>query len=1097
MPDVRDLLIRMSLDSSTFKTNIADAKRELATLKAEYKATASDSSLEDSGAKLLSNLQSQKAAAEALVKEYQKGLQAIDQKLQQTEKGTQAERALITQSQKLQENMAKAETSLNNLKNQIGNVKMDTLVSQAEQLATFFSQLRLGLGPVLEGAGQLADDAYKTYVSREAALTYATKNVEDIHQTTEDINALDKALQNMTTRMPRSYENLAELMGTGATLGVPYESLMRFTEIMGKLETATNVTGEQGAQQMAQFVNLTEHSYENLDRIGSALVALGNSSATTESAILEMAHRSASGLSLVGMGSDDILGLAAALASVGINAEAGGSSLSKLGKRMDEAANVGASSIDALLNVGKRTFRGAFESVYDLYTYLDTTKGAWKDFYAGLGMTAQDSKNLLNSALAAERFAGAMGMTAQQFAAGWNQNAADQMLNFFMSLGTLDADAGENMLWVMDQLGITEIRQSNMVRALANNYQLLGNSLQTARDGYRENIALENEAQRAYSTTESQMAVNRNKQQNALAATGDPMRAWRQPFDDFFGDLKQWYADWPGWAQTAVGAVTDVMGGAGDMLKTAGELSFSMVNIAHLVRDIKSSSAFSAVAGKVGGALGTLGTAALGAGVFGVTYGLLEYVNDVGIKTDDISQKLQNLKITVDSGSKDETLAAIAEVQAAADRLRGGEGSGDYANTSKVVQMGYGTMGMYGTALAYEQARAESEIEGIYAQYGGMIRQAETALLEAQDETARTAAQHQIDALETEMNAKVGEARKSYGETLSAVINGAVRQAADPANLEKIAAQYQAMDMLLQALSANGGSSVGGSSDPQFLERMNGVMAAAGFEETWNLYTQRYANAAVRGGAKSMQAQYVGDLVNGLYNAIAEEVPEVFGNGQLMSILMSALQSGAFENADATGFSGALLGLLEAMDVKQIGDQNTRSWQDIGKNSMAGLGQGITENQSTATGAASSAAQARVDAAKAVLQVHSPSQVFEAIGENVASGLAAGIYAGSGEAIAAAQWLASQIEAAMRSALDIHSPSGVARTLGGYIGAGLADGISGSLGRLERVSGSLAGSVGAVGSRAVNVQLNIDGRKMAEVLTPMVDQVISEANWAN
>ena len=43
MANVRDLLIRMSLDTATFKRNIADAKGELRTLKSEFKAVSSDS----------------------------------------------------------------------------------------------------------------------------------------------------------------------------------------------------------------------------------------------------------------------------------------------------------------------------------------------------------------------------------------------------------------------------------------------------------------------------------------------------------------------------------------------------------------------------------------------------------------------------------------------------------------------------------------------------------------------------------------------------------------------------------------------------------------------------------------------------------------------------------------------------------------------------------------------------------------------------------------------------------------------------------------------------------------------------------------------
>ena len=214
-----------------------------------------------------------------------------------------------------------------------------------------------------------------------------------------------------------------------------------------------------------------------------------------------------------------------------------------------------------------------YESIYDLYALLDTlpSQDGWKQFAEDLGMTMEDTKALMNSALAAERFSKAMGMTVDQFSAGWNQDAAAQMLSFFRTLGEMDGTSDEeNMLWVMDQLGIKEIRQSNMVRALANNWELYANMLQLGRDAYEENIALENEANRAFSTNESRRTMNQNKEQNALEAMGETVTAMRKPFEDFFGDLKQWYADWPTWAQAAVAGAAEVMGRAGNVLNIAG-----------------------------------------------------------------------------------------------------------------------------------------------------------------------------------------------------------------------------------------------------------------------------------------------------------------------------------------------------------------------------------------------------------------------------------------------------------------------------------------------------------------------------------------------
>ena len=612
MADVRDLLIRMSLDTSTFKTNIADAKRELKTLKSEYKAISASDDIGQGGANLLANLREQKTAAEALVKEYQTGIEEIRAKLNTVPAGSQQASQLQSQVQALENGLANAQTQVSTLQSQIDSVRLDTFITHAETVASTINNLRLGLGELFDFAGRAADSADTANVNREAAFVSATKNVEDTHQTQEDLDALNEALREMSGRIPQTYQQLAALMGVGATLGVPYEDLIQFTEVMAKLNVATNVDGEGGAQAMAQFLNITEKDFDNLDRVGSTLTELGNNSATTEQAILEMAHRAATGLSTVGMSSADILALSAAINSVGIEAQAGGSAISKLGITMDKAANVGGQSIPKLLAAAPDGW-GKFDTIYELYAHLDSLPSSqgWKAFADGLNMTMGDTKALMNSALAAERFSQAMGMTVDEFAQGWNEDSANQMLNFFRALGEMDGtDESENMLWVMDQLGIREIRQSNMVRALAGNWELYAKMLGLGRDAYDKNIALENEANRAFSTNESRRTMNQNKAENAAEAMGKTVTEMRKPWEDFFGDLQQWYADWPGWAQTAVGAAAEGAKNLGGLLEGAGKAAFSILSISKAIKEIEQSTLGAALIKKLAGAGGAAAAAA-------------------------------------------------------------------------------------------------------------------------------------------------------------------------------------------------------------------------------------------------------------------------------------------------------------------------------------------------------------------------------------------------------------------------------------------------------------------------------------------------------
>jgi len=64
-------------------------------------------------------------------------------------------------------------------------------------------------------------------------------------------------------------------------------------------------------------------SQDDFDRLGSSVIELGNNFATTESEISDMALRLAGAGTTVGLTEPDILGLATALSSLGIEAESG------------------------------------------------------------------------------------------------------------------------------------------------------------------------------------------------------------------------------------------------------------------------------------------------------------------------------------------------------------------------------------------------------------------------------------------------------------------------------------------------------------------------------------------------------------------------------------------------------------------------------------------------------------------------------------------------------------------------------------------------------------------------------------------------------
>lgn len=1026
MADIKDLLVRLSLDAASWKTSVADCKSELQTLKSEFKAVNAEEGVSQAGATLLQNLKDQKTATDELIASYQKGITALQGQLNNVDPGSKRAQELQQQINGLETAMNNAKTSASNLQTQINSFKIDTFVTNASNAASAINSLKLGLGQILGMFGQTADEADNAFVSRQAALTEATRPIPQEQKTEEVINGLDQGLQDLAQHAPVAYEGLAAIMGAGAQQGVAVENLMEFTRVMAMMNAATDVTGTEGAQNMARFMAITNESTGSLERVGSVLDVLGNSVAASQAEILDFGLNAAPALHQVGMSSTDIMAVSAAMRALGINSAAGGTSIGKLGTAMDNAAKLGASQMQPMLENANKAYGQQFDTVYDLQRYYDSLgRGDKAKLWEAMGMTKSDAENIMEASLAAENFASVMGTDVATFADNWNADAAQSMLDFFKALGELDnSDLENNLNFTLDKLGISDVRQLRAVKAMTSQWELYATTLQTARTEAESMTTLATEAETAYSTVEAQRQMNENKAQNAAQAMGETVTAMRQPFEDFFSDLKQWYADWPGWAQTSVAAATEVMGGMGDILNTAGTLSFNVLNIATAIQKLNQTGlgakllTGAAAAGKGVAAAGAAGAAVAGIIVLATT---LKNMQD---STAAISENLSNLQISVDEGSKNAALEAINEVKAASDALKGGN-TESYENTSKVVQMGYGTASMFGTALAYEQAKGEKTIEDIYSGYGAKIREAEQELLSATDESSRAAAQQKIESLTTAMQSEVQAAEKTTSDNINAVLNGAIERTGQKENLEKVGQQYNALQNLFTVWGE-------WKNDPNAVRRsgaldsMNEVLSQMGIQLMDGMGNPQF-NAAI----------------SQLYGQIGDTMAEVAQDGELGSILSTAITSGAIDGSSE--LDGAILGLLQGMDIVNIGQQGAETWKDIGRLSMGGLADGVTGEGSALVSAVQGSTQGMIDAAKSVLGIHSPSTVFAGIGENTVQGFAQGITAQISTAVSAMAALGAAVTAearkqaaAIRAAMTVVAPAPryAAGNTGGNAGTG-------------------------------------------------------------
>ena len=297
----------------------------------------------------------------------------------------------------------------------------------------------------------------KSAVDWESAWAGVTKTVDG---TPEQLAAIEQGLRDMSKELPTSHAELAAVAEAAGQLGVKTEDVLGFTRTMVDLGETTNLSSEEAATSLQQMMNVMGTAGSNVDRLGAAVVALGNNGASTEKDIVSMAQRIAAAGSQMGMHESDVLAMASALASVGIEAEAGGTAMSLTLKQIDGFVREGGKGLETLARVA--------------------------------------------------------GMSAEEFATAWRVDAAGAVATLVEGMGAMQA-RGEDVNGVLSDLGINGIRQSDALLRLAGatknagtEQDLLREALELGAQAWEENTALADEAAKRYETraAQAQMAIN-------------------------------------------------------------------------------------------------------------------------------------------------------------------------------------------------------------------------------------------------------------------------------------------------------------------------------------------------------------------------------------------------------------------------------------------------------------------------------------------------------------------------------------------------------------------------------------------------------------
>lgn len=176
-----------------------------------------------------------------------------------------------------------------------------------------------------------------------------------VDATDAELAVLKQGFKDLASEIPIAVEELLGIGEIAGQLGIANDQILDFTETIAMLGVTTNLSTEDAATSLARFSNITGLSQDKISNLGSTIVALGNSLATSEKDIVSMATRLAGAGSTIGLSEDQILAMAGALSSVGLEAEAGGSSFSKLFLQMSEAVATGNDELGKFAEVSGRS----------------------------------------------------------------------------------------------------------------------------------------------------------------------------------------------------------------------------------------------------------------------------------------------------------------------------------------------------------------------------------------------------------------------------------------------------------------------------------------------------------------------------------------------------------------------------------------------------------------------------------------------------------------------------------------------------------------------------------------------------------------------
>lgn len=403
--------------------------------------------------------------------------------------------------------------------------ELNSIGQQATKVGTALTKT-LTLPLVALGAGSV-----KAAMDFESSFANVAKTVDGVSDKTGKLTkageGLAMAFRQMAKEIPATTDELTAIAALGGQMGVPIQSLEKFTKNVAALGVAVDgISTEEAASGLAQIANVFgDKQVQNVDKMASALVHLGNSSNATEADILEFSKRLAGAGNAAGLSVPEVMALGTAMANVGLNAEAGGTAMSTMIAKMSSAVSEGGQALDAFAKVAR--------------------------------------------------------MSAEEFAATWRRSPIEAIDAVVKGLSFAKA-SGQDLNLVVKEIGATNIRTADTMKRLAGAGDGVSSMLKVANEGFTAGNKHLEEAEKKYATTANQLQILWNQIRDVGITIGNALLPAIKSMIGFMGNvipivdsLAKGFALLPGSVQAIAVGMGLLAAAAGPMIFIFGQLAIS------------------------------------------------------------------------------------------------------------------------------------------------------------------------------------------------------------------------------------------------------------------------------------------------------------------------------------------------------------------------------------------------------------------------------------------------------------------------------------------------------------------------------------------